>query len=207
MLSSILQTNLNTINHNLSLTQQQQLQAYVALLLKWNRVYNLTAIHDEQAIWIKHIFDSLAVLPYVRGVRILDVGTGAGLPGLLWAIAQPDWHYTLLDSNGKKIRFIQQCVGELGLNQIEVVHSRIEIYQPSQQFDTITSRAYSELQLFYQQTTAFCYPTGCWLAMKGTYPEQELDALATAPLKIHVEPLQVPLLDAQRHVVVMSPQG
>lgn len=197
-----LQHGVTELNLELSETAQEKLLQYVQLLEKWNRVYNLTAVPSNEMI-AKHILDSLAVLPWVRGEKILDVGTGAGLPGLVWAVAQPAWQYVLVDSNAKKIRFVQQAVIELGLHNVTACCARLENYQPEQLFDSIVSRAFAELRTFYELTHQWCAPNGILLAMKGTYPQAELQTLAH--VAITVQPLTVPQLDAQRHVIILNP--
>lgn len=197
-----LQHGVTELNLELSETAQEKLLQYVQLLEKWNRVYNLTAVPSNEMI-AKHILDSLAVLPWVQGEKILDVGTGAGLPGLVWAVAQPSWQYVLVDSNAKKIRFVQQAVIELGLHNVTACCARLENYQPEQLFDSIVSRAFAELRTFYELTHQWCAPNGILLAMKGTYPQAELQTLAH--VAITVQPLTVPQLDAQRHVIILNP--
>jgi 16S rRNA (guanine527-N7)-methyltransferase len=153
------------------------LLSYLLLLDKWNAAYNLTAIRDLESMVNKHIFDSLAVLPWLKGDRILDVGTGAGLPGIPLAIAQPDKQFVLLDSNGKKVRFLQEVKRVLALKNLEVVQFRVENYQPTQGFDTVISRAFSSLEQMIYWTQHLVADHGIWLAMKGRYPEEELTAL------------------------------
>jgi 16S rRNA (guanine527-N7)-methyltransferase len=156
---------------------------------------NLTAISDDEMI-PKHVLDSLAVLPHICGTRILDVGTGAGLPGLLLAIARSDWQCVLVDSNAKKIRFIKQVIIELKLDNVEAVSSRIENFNNQKLFDTIISRAYSDIQSFYMQTERLCSNNGCLLAMKGKKPE-----IAEIQASIKIIPLKIPYLQAARHLV------
>lgn len=194
---------LNSLNININAKQQQQILDYLALLKKWNRVYNLTAIPDEQMI-PKHVLDSLAVLPYICGTRILDVGTGAGLPGLLLAIARPDWQCVLLDSNTKKIRFINQVIIELKLDNVEAVSSRIENFNTEKLFNTIISRAYTETQKFYMQTENLCSNSGCLLAMKGNKPETEIAEMKQfTSASIKIIPLNIPYLQAARHLIMI----
>ncbi len=204
-LSNLLQTGLQDLHLSLSEAVQIQLLDYVHLLSKWNRIYNLTAIRDEAQMIPKHLLDSLAVLPYICSTQILDVGTGAGLPGLLLAIARPDWQCVLLDSNAKKIRFLRQVLVELKITNVEVVHSRIEDYQPgpTKSFTTIISRAYTRLSDFYQQTVKLCATDGCLVAMKGSYPDLEIEELKELPVHLEVVPLLIPQLEAQRHLVVI----
>jgi 16S rRNA (guanine527-N7)-methyltransferase len=184
-------------------SSQRQLLNYLELLTKWNRVYNLTAVRDMTEMKTKHIEDSLAVLPYVYGTRILDVGTGAGLPGLVLAIARPDCHCVLLDSSAKKIRFIQQALIELNIQNVETVCTRIETFQTKTPFHTVISRAYASLSRFYTQTVPFITKEGCLLAMKGVYPETEIAEIADLAVHVKCVPLQIAQLSAQRHLVIM----
>ncbi len=147
---------------------------YLSLLHKWNQAYNLTAIRDMESMVTRHILDSLAILPWIQGPRVLDVGTGPGLPGVPLALANPDLHVVLLDSNGKKVRFLQEVKRALALNNVEIVQMRVENYLPAQGFDTVTSRAFSELKLMLDSTHHLIAAKGIWLAMKGKYPEAEL---------------------------------
>lgn len=204
-----LATNLNHSLHllqlNLSQSTETQLLNYLELLSKWNRIYNLTAVRDLAQMIPKHILDSLAVLPHICGTEILDVGTGAGLPGILFAIVRPDWHCVLLDSNAKKIRFVKQAIIELKLENVETVHTRIEAFNPPDKFSTIISRAYANMLHFYTQTARLCASNGCLLAMKGVYPETEIAQFADLPVHLESFSLQIPTLSAQRHLIVMRP--
>ena len=150
------------------------LELYLQLLHKWNQAYNLTAVRDMDSMVTKHVLDSLAILPWVQGVRVLDVGTGPGLPGIPLALANPALQVVLLDSNGKKIRFLQEVKRALDLHNVEIVQTRVENYHPASSFDTVTSRAFSELQLMLNCTQHLIAPNGIWLAMKGRHPEAEL---------------------------------
>lgn len=179
------------------------LQAYLDLLLKWNKVYNLTSITDSQQMISKHILDSLALLPFITGKRVLDVGTGAGLPGIPLAILLPQHHFTLLDSNGKKMRFLQQVKQSLQLNNVELQTLRIEQFHPNKKFDIITSRAFSQLQDFVVQSQQCLADNGHWLAMKGQHPQNEIAALGDS-VQVSVQSLSIPGLDAQRHLVIMK---
>lgn len=179
-----------------------RLNQYVALLQQWNRVYNLTAIRDPQEILSKHVADSLSIAPYVKGTRALDVGTGAGLPGMILAIIHPEQHWVLLDSNGKKTRFLIQVKGELRLTNVEVVQARIETHRPLCMYDAITTRAWSQLDDIIKHTWHLLAPGGCCYAMKGQYPSAELAAI-TQTYAVHR--LQVPgLLEQQRHLVCVQ---
>jgi 16S rRNA (guanine527-N7)-methyltransferase len=147
---------------------------YLALLVQWNRAYNLTAVRDVEEMVSKHILDSLAIIPYLRGQRWLDVGTGPGLPGIPLALAHPDAELALLDSNGKKTRFLREVVRNLALNHVEVIESRVESYHPTRAFDTVVSRAFSALEPMVEKTRHLIDTRGLWLAMKGRVPEDEL---------------------------------
>ena len=182
---------------------QHQLIDFLHLLVKWNRAYNLTAVRQPEQMVARHLLDSLVIGPYIQGPRILDVGTGAGLPGIPLALAYPDYQFTLLDSSGKKIRFVTQAVAELGLVNVDVVQSRVEAYQPASRFDTITARAYSSIEELVKQTGHLLAEGGQYLIMKGAYPVAEVEAM---PAGYHLEAihqLQVPRLDAQRHLLVV----
>lgn len=152
----------------------EQFLDYLKLLYKWNRAYNLTAVRDIESMVTRHILDSLAILPWVKGPRLLDVGSGAGFPGIPLAIAMPNLQIVLLDSNGKKTRFLQEAKRSLALSNVEIVQSRVENYHPSQAFDTVTSRAFSELQQLLKWTHHLIATDGIWLAMKGRRPDAEL---------------------------------
>ncbi len=188
---------------DLPVSSQTQILDYLKLLVQWNKVYNLTAIRDIEQMLPKHVFDSLAVLPYIRGKKILDVGTGAGLPGLLLAIARPDWQLVLLDSNAKKIRFVKQAILELKIKNAIAVCTRTEDLV-LEEFNTVISRAYTDIQLFYTQTAKFIAKNGCLLAMKGVYPEEEIFAIQQLPVNITSIILQVPQLSAHRHLIEIS---
>ena len=174
---------------------------YLSLLCKWNQAYNLTAVRDQEAMITRHIFDSLALLPWIKGARMIDVGSGPGLPGIPLALARPDLHVVLLDSNGKKTRFLNEVKRRLALNHVEVVQSRVENYHPAHDFDTVTSRAFSELQQFIHWTRHLIAADGVWLAMKGRYPEQELAAIDNP---YRVEPYAVPGLEGERCCVIIN---
>jgi 16S rRNA (guanine527-N7)-methyltransferase len=184
--------------------QVERSLAYVDLLQKWNRAYNLTAVREGGQMLTQHILDSLSILPYLWGSRLLDVGAGAGLPGIPLAIGRPDMSVTLLDSNGKKTRFMQQAVLELALDNVEVVKSRLEEYRPARPFDTVTSRAFSSLATFVQMSAPLCGPEGRLLAMKGKNPEQELQGIDLKGFVPTVQRLHVPGLNAERHLICLS---
>lgn len=176
---------------------------YLALLAKWNKVYNLTAVRELERMLPLHVLDSLAVLPYIQGENLLDVGSGAGLPGIPLAIAKPEMNVTLLDGNQKKTTFLRQACIELRLTKVSVICERVESWQAPRKFDIIISRAFSELATFAQQARHLIAPGGVMLAMKGVHP---LDELGKLPANIEVERvinLHIPNLEAQRHLVVM----
>lgn len=151
--------------------------AYLLLLKKWNAAYNLTAVRDLESMINKHILDSVAILPWLKGDRIIDVGTGAGLPGIPLAITNPEKSFVLLDSNGKKTRFLNEVKRQLHLNNLEVVQIRVENYHPAQGFDTVISRAFSSLAQLIQWTEHLIAHKGIWLAMKGRHPGAELNEI------------------------------
>lgn len=192
------------ISLNINPQYVTSLLLYIELLEKWNKVYNLTAIRERSQIVSKHIFDSLSILPHIQGHRLLDIGTGAGLPGLVLAIVQPNLHCVLLDSNAKKTRFLQQAIIALQLNNVDIVTNRIEQYVSSDLFNTITCRAYSNLQDFYQQAIHLCAPEGKLLAMKGEYPQDEIAKLQSQHILVQTVALHVPQLNAERHLVILN---
>ena len=150
---------------------------YIELLSKWNKAYNLTAIKDPEAMLKRHILDSLSVYSFIEGGQCLDIGTGAGLPGMILALAQPEKHWTLLDSNQKKIRFLRHVIVELNINNVELVHSRIEAFKPAQEFDTIICRAFAPLARMLDQVKHLLTRENQLLAMKGRQVETEINEL------------------------------
>ena len=185
--------------------RQQTLLAYVGLILKWNRVYNLTSVRNPQQVVTRHILDSLAVHSCIKGPRILDVGSGAGLPGVPLAVANPDWQVVMLDSNAKKTRFIQQAVAELGLANAAVAQARVEEYRDEAGYDTVISRAFSSVENIATRAGALCRPDGRILAMKGVYPLAELESVPEGFTVRDVPRLHVPGLDSERHLVWLEP--
>lgn len=181
---------------------QAKCLAYMALLQKWNKVYNLTAIRDPQEMLALHILDSLSVLPYVESGNLLDVGSGGGLPGLIIAITRPDVQVTTIDTVQKKAIFMRQVKAELGLDNVQVVHSRVEVYQPPSPFGQVISRAFSDIALLRRLTMHLVMPHGRWLAMKGVIPTEELQLASIIPSE--VIRLQVPTLQAERHLIVFE---
>ena len=181
---------------------QQKLLAYLALLQKWNKVYNLTAVRDPIEMVTLHLLDSLSVLPHINSKNLLDVGSGAGLPGIVLAICKPELQVTTIDTVQKKAIFMRQVKGELGLNNLTVVHARVESYEPAEKFEAIISRAFSDIALFIKFTQHLLLDKGRWLAMKGQLPHEELKGLSVKNNKII--PLKVAGLDAERHLVVIE---
>jgi len=182
---------------------QQKLLAYLALLQKWNKVYNLTALRKPEQMVSHHILDSIVVLPHLWPGKWLDVGCGAGLPGLVLALMRPDWQLTLIDSNSKKTSFVKQAVIELGLKNVQVSCARIEAWYPDNKFDGIISRAFAELAEFTTLSRHVLKPSGKWVAMKGQ-PEQELGRIAVDTQVERVIPLFVPNMNAARCLVVVK---
>lgn len=183
-----------------------KLDAYLDLLAKWNRVYNLTAIRERRQMESHHVSDALAVLPFLpdeSGLSLLDVGSGGGIPGIPLAIARPAWRVVLLDANRKKVAFLTQAVIELGLANARAVASRIEDFAPGERFDVVISRAYSDLRAFAAAAAPHVADGGMIVAMKGALPQDEIDALPQDVVVTATPALDVPGLDARRHLVVM----
>jgi 16S rRNA (guanine527-N7)-methyltransferase len=205
MTAKLLASGLTEMALTISEAQQQSLLQYVALLDKWNKVYNLTAVREPERMIGLHILDSLAIQPYVREARtLLDVGTGGGLPGIPLAITCPNLQVTMLDSLQKKTTFVRQAIGELALKNAGVVCERIEAYQPAHKFEVITSRAFAELNDFVHGAAHLLADNGRMLAMKGVYPHDEIARLPSSHRVEEVIPLNVPQIDGQRHLVVLK---
>jgi 16S rRNA (guanine527-N7)-methyltransferase len=192
------------MNLPLSEGQQQQLLAFLALLNKWNRAYNLTAVRDEREMVARQLLDSLSILPWVTTGHLLDVGAGGGLPGIPLAIALPDKRFTLLDSNGKKTRFLNQCALELGLENVTVIHGRAEACQPEQPFTQISSRAFTALENLVNWCGKLLASNGEFLAMKGQFPDDEVAALPAGWQVESRHNLKVPDTDGERHLLVIA---
>nr|WP_247687586.1 16S rRNA (guanine(527)-N(7))-methyltransferase RsmG [Pseudoalteromonas luteoviolacea] len=189
---------------SLTENQKQQLVDYVGLLDKWNKAYNLTSVRDPKEMMVKHILDSLVVAPHLTGKHYIDVGTGPGLPGIVLAIALPDTEFVLLDSLGKRVRFLTQVKHALGLKNVTPVQSRVEEYQPSVKLDGVLSRAFASLQDMVQWCTHLIDSSGRFVALKGMYPQDELNCL---PEGISLEQnitLQVPNLEGERHLIILT---
>ena len=182
---------------------QEKLLAYVTLLYKWNKTYSLTALKEQDKAVSHHLLDSLSILPFIPAGRLLDVGSGGGTPGIPLAIARPDVAVTLLDSNTKKTAFLQQAAIELGLRNISVHAGRVEQYHPPVGFEAVTSRAFAELADFVALSAHLLAEHGVWLAMKGVYPQAEIERLPSGIAVEAVHRLKVPELEAERHLVVL----
>ncbi|MBV1875710.1 MAG: 16S rRNA (guanine(527)-N(7))-methyltransferase RsmG [Cycloclasticus sp.] len=196
-----LERGLKEMNIELSPDSIDQLIDFLRMMVKWNRVYNLSAIREPEQMVRLHLLDSLAVLPFLYGKRCIDVGTGAGLPGIPLAIARPDMQFGLLDSNSKKTRFIQQACIELGLSNVSPLHDRIEEFQPEQKFDTVTARAFTAMPDLLLKTRHLLTAGGKLLAMKS----KETQAIESKDFQFScVESLAIPELEAIRNLVIYT---
>lgn len=194
----ILNEGLDALDLLVTQVQQKKLIAFIALIEKWNKAYNLTAIRNPEEMVRLHLLDSLAIANYIQGPKVLDIGTGAGLPGIPLALIYPHYSFVLLDSNSKKTRFVQQAVIELGLKNVTVWHGRIEHYQPTIYFNSIVSRAFSSVQSFVSVASERLSSGGVLLAMKGRHPDKELQQIDN---DFSVIPIMVPGVDAERCLV------
>ncbi|WP_202306393.1 16S rRNA (guanine(527)-N(7))-methyltransferase RsmG [Dryocola clanedunensis] len=194
-------------NAGITLPENQKLQlvGYVELLHKWNKAYNLTSVRDPDEMLVRHILDSIVVEPHLQGSRFIDVGTGPGLPGIPLAIVRPDSHFTLLDSLGKRVRFLRQVQHELHLDNITPVQSRVEEFPAEPPFDGVISRAFASLT----DMVSWCHHLpgqgGKFYALKGLRPDDEIAQLPEAFSVEEIVRLQVPELDGERHLVVIKP--
>ncbi|WP_447530453.1 16S rRNA (guanine(527)-N(7))-methyltransferase RsmG [Vreelandella sp. TE19] len=204
--ASRLDSGLEQLDIAISAEQRDQLLALVALLHKWNRAYNLTAVRDINDMVARHVLDSAAIAPYVTGATLLDVGAGPGLPGLVIAILKPDMHVTLVDSNGKKVRFQRQAVMELAIKNATPTQTRVEAFN-GQTFDQVVSRAFASLDDFVTLTRTLVAPGGQWLAMKGPGADEELAALPADIALIARHWLQIPYDTAKRQLLILTPEG
>jgi 16S rRNA (guanine527-N7)-methyltransferase len=185
---------------------QQRLLEYLALLAKWNRIYNLTAVRETSRMVSQHLLDSLAVVPHVKADTFLDVGSGAGLPGIPLAVALPRAHVTLLESSHKKSAFLQQAKLELKLDNVAVACDRVEAWRPGRAFEVVISRAFSDLAEFVNLAGKHAAPGGRLAAMKGIYPHEELAQLPPGWTLASAVPLTVPGLRARRHLLLIGKQ-
>ncbi|OGT60181.1 MAG: hypothetical protein A3E85_04305 [Gammaproteobacteria bacterium RIFCSPHIGHO2_12_FULL_45_12] len=192
------------INHlSASPRQITQFSRYLALLKTWNNVFNLTTLTTQHDMVYLHLIDSLLAAPHLQGTRLLDVGSGCGMPGIPLAIWNPGLSFVLIDKNSKKTRFLTQVVAELGLTHVMVIHDRSENFHPDQGFDSIISRAFGTLRLFVETTQHLLQPTGVLLAMKGKYPQDELIDLPEG-YKAQVTPLNIKGISVERHMVCLT---
>ncbi len=182
----------------------RSLLQYLEMLSRWNRRFNLTGTRAPQQIVTRHLLDSLTIVPYLRGDRVLDAGTGAGLPGLVLAIAVPAMHFTLLDSAGKKTRFCIQAAADLGLGNVSVVRARLEAFEPQQRFSCLVSRAFESGAELLKPAQRLLQPGGLMLVMKGAYPQSELEKVKAGGFEARVTPVAVPGLDAARHLILVE---
>jgi 16S rRNA (guanine527-N7)-methyltransferase len=201
-LAEALAAGLTELDIAITTTDQERLIRYLGLIEKWNKIHNLTAIRDPQQMLTHHILDSLAVLPYLGDAHsLVDVGSGAGLPGIPIAIARPDISVTLVDSSHKRTAFQQQCKGELSLTNVAAVHNRVENYSQESGFDVVISRAFSDLGEFVQAAKHLCAKQGRLLAMKGLYPHEEIAKLSAGVSLTQISELKIPGLNANRHLL------
>lgn len=200
----MLRSFLNTNQYSFPEEKIKQFSAYLELLQKWNRVFNLTSITEMAEMIPLHLLDSLSISPYLHGNRIIDVGTGAGLPGIPLAIVHPEKSFTLLDSNGKKTRFLMQAKAALHLNNVDIIHSRCEDFHPAEYFDSILSRAFASLREMVIATQHLLNPQGQFLAMKGVYPETEINELPPEFKVSAIHTLKIQGLSAERHLVCIE---
>ncbi len=203
-LASALDRGINSLELTATTNQQSKLLTLLEQLIKWNKAYNLTAIKDPMEGLTLHLLDSLAVVPYIRQQSILDVGTGAGFPGLPLAIMLPRVKFTLLDSNSKKIRFIRQLIHLLDLNNVHVIHSRVELLR-EEHYEGIISRAFASIADMLEMTEHLLGENGRWLAMKGQYSDQEIADLSEKAQQIARHTLKIPGLSAERCLIELKP--
>ncbi|MGH8502997.1 MAG: 16S rRNA (guanine(527)-N(7))-methyltransferase RsmG [Gammaproteobacteria bacterium] len=200
-LRALLEAGLVRLGTVLKGAQIHRLTRYLRLLEKWNHVYNLTGVRDVRHMVSAHVLDSLSVCNFIHGPSALDVGSGAGLPGIPLAIACPRLQFVLLDSNAKKIRFVQQAIIELRLSNVDVERRRVETYRPAAGFDTVMSRAFASLEAFIARAEPLCAPSGRMLAMKSGLSAAEQELLGTMPERIKTYKLKVPHLDRERQLI------
>jgi 16S rRNA (guanine527-N7)-methyltransferase len=193
-----------TLNCQLDEKQLTQLKQYVDLLNRWNKTYNLTAVREPKDMIPFHVFDSLVVADFIKGDNCLDVGSGGGLPTIPLAIMQPQRQFTALDTNGKKTRFIQQAVIELGLKNVSVVHERVEKWKPEASFDAIVSRAFASIHDFVSSSSMHLKEGGVMYAMKGQYPTAEMQYLPKGFVLNSSHELRVPSVEGERHLLEIT---
>jgi 16S rRNA (guanine527-N7)-methyltransferase len=215
---SLLEAGLASQSIKLSDVQIDQLLVYIDLLEKWNKVYNLTSIHDKEQMIILHLLDSLSILndvikyleqgkkseQYDGNIKVADIGTGGGLPGIPLAICLPDINFTLIDARDKKIRFLHQVVNQLKLKNVKPIHTRVEDYQVEESFNLIITRAFSSLKDMLGICSHLCHTSGLFLAMKGKEPELEIKEIPEEFELVNIKVLNVYQLDASRHLLVIE---
>jgi 16S rRNA (guanine527-N7)-methyltransferase len=203
-----LQSGIKTLGLSCSSDQIDQLLAYLEMLQRWNKAYNLTAIREPIQMVRLHLLDSLAIHPYVQGAKkVIDVGTGPGLPGIPLAILNPDINFTLLDSNGKKTRFLFQAISELSLTNVTEINQRAEKYQSQQLFDIVLSRAFSSISDMLGYCDHLVSETGCFLAMKGKKPDSELSQITKDYKVVDLSQINVPHIESERHLIKIIKTG
>ena len=203
-----LELGIKSLGLNCSSQQIEQLLAYLEMLQRWNKAYNLTAIREPIQMVRLHLLDSLAIHPYIQGVKnIIDVGTGPGLPGIPLAILNPDIHFTLLDSNGKKTRFLFQAINDLSLSNAREINHRVEKYQSEQSFDIVISRAFSSISDMLAQCDHLVSDSGCFLAMKGKKTDSELSQITKDYKVVDLSQINVPQVDSERHLIKIIKTG
>jgi 16S rRNA (guanine527-N7)-methyltransferase len=200
-LGDFLGAGLEALDQQIGAPDRERLLRFVELLAQWNRAFNLTAVRDPREMIPRHLLDSLAVRPFLEGECVLDLGTGAGLPGIPLALSEPARRFWLLDGNGKKIRFVRQAAMELRASNLDAVHCRIESYRPDRKFSTIVCRAVAAAHEIYAQAAPVLDRPGRLLLMKGRYPSDELENPALADLDLRVHRLRVPFLEGERHLI------
>ena len=203
-----LKAGINTLGIDCTSQQLEKLLTYLELLERWNKAYNLTAIRDPIQMVRLHLLDSLAIHPYIQaGKEIIDVGTGPGLPGIPLAILNPNINFTLLDSNGKKTRFLFQAINDLSLVNAKEINHRVEKYQPEQSFNIVLSRAFSSISDMLTQCDHLVSDSGCFLAMKGKKPDSELSQITKAYKVVDLSEVKVPQIDSERHLIKIIKTG
>ena len=204
---AVLREGVRSLGLSLSRESCAKLRDYVALLAKWNRTYNLTAIREPARMVTHHLLDALSVLPHLppgAGAHMLDVGAGGGVPGIPLAIARPDWNVVLVDANQKKVAFLTQAAIELPLGNVRAIAARVEDLVIEPRFDIVIARAFADLETFATVSAKHLAPDGKLYAMKGTFPDAEIAAMPPTIEVVATIPLHVPGLDAERHLIVMQ---
>jgi 16S rRNA (guanine527-N7)-methyltransferase len=206
-MKDLLECSLQENQISLTLSQKQQLLQFLDLLQKWNQIFNLTAIHSAKEMVYLHLIDSLIIQPTLKGQRFLDVGTGGGFPGIPLAIVNPQQHWTLLDKNSKKTRFLTQVVAECELKNVEIAQARCEDFQAPQCFDSILSRAFGTLKLFANSTAHLLCKNGQLLAMKGKVPDEEIQELPKHFTVTAIHRLMIKGMPIERHIIQLQKEG